>query len=202
MKTNLERTAQTEEILRLRAEGLSLRAIGERVGLSHQGVADRLSWVLAERVAVGAEEFRALESARLEALGLQAYDVLAEAEGEVRLKAIDRLLRLSESRRKLWALDMPQPLDVVLSRRMDLEGDLVADALSAALEALAVSGLDEGRQDVLRRYALALAQWRLLGGEGERPVPPAESAPVTPGGGLEADLAAFLEEEDGRDGRE
>lgn len=34
--------ARTEEILRLRQEGLSLRQIGERIGMSHQGVKQRL----------------------------------------------------------------------------------------------------------------------------------------------------------------
>jgi DNA invertase Pin-like site-specific DNA recombinase len=34
--------ARTEEILRLRQEGLSLRQIGERLGISHQGVKQRL----------------------------------------------------------------------------------------------------------------------------------------------------------------
>jgi DNA invertase Pin-like site-specific DNA recombinase len=34
--------AKTEEILRLRAEGLSLREIGRRLGISHQGVKQRL----------------------------------------------------------------------------------------------------------------------------------------------------------------
>jgi len=34
--------ARTEEILRLRAEGLTLREIGRRLGISHQGVKQRL----------------------------------------------------------------------------------------------------------------------------------------------------------------
>lgn len=34
--------ARTEDILRLRAEGLSLREIGRRLGISHQGVKQRL----------------------------------------------------------------------------------------------------------------------------------------------------------------
>jgi hypothetical protein len=194
LKTDPARAAQDEQILRLRIAGLPLRAIGERVGLSHQGVADRITAAISELVTPAAEEYRALEALRLDDLVRVAYGVLASADtGDLKLKAIDRLTKLSESRRKLWALDMPERLDVALSRRNSLEGDLVADALGAALEALEVSGLDGKRQQELREYAGQLAQWQLLGGQGPRPEPP----PAVPGpvqtGNLEAQFRALME---------
>lgn len=153
MKTDAARAGQDEEILRLRCAGLSLRAIGERVGLSHQTVSNRIEDVIRELVTPQADEWRALETARLDDLTRRAYAVLDGAESdEVKLKAVAQLERLSSSRRKLWALDMPQPIDVALSRRLDVEGDVVADAVAAALEVL---GLGEEQRVLAVRAAVA-----------------------------------------------
>lgn len=222
MKTDPVRAEQDEQILRLRCAGLSLRAIGARVGLSHQGVSDRITAALAELVAPAATEYRQLETARLDDLACAAYEVLDHAETQdLKLKAIDRLTRLSESRRKLLGLDATEPIAVTLSRRADVEGDIVGDALVTALEVLAVSGLPGERQEQLRVHALELAQWKLLGGVGERPVPPGAPASaavveesVTGQAGMEARLRelvagedvdvdallAEVDEEEGRDG--
>lgn len=164
-KTDAGRTVRDEEILRLRICGLTLRAIGQRVGLSHQGVANRLTAALSELITPAAEEYRQLEAERLDDLTRAAYQVLATADtGELKLRAVDRLTKLSESRRKLWALDMPQPIDIALSRRLDQEGDAVADALEAVVVAL---GLDEEQ----RVFALEAARARLLGEDPPTPVP-------------------------------
>lgn len=177
MKTDARRAEQDAEIFRLRVRGHSLRAIAEEVGLSHQTVANRIQDAIQELVVPAAEQWRAEETARLHDLARAAYGVLDNAEsGDTALKAIDRLLRISESRRKLWALDAPQPIDIALSRRADLEGELVGEALSVALEALDVAGLGGERERELKVYALALAQWKLgqIGGveSGPRPEPP------------------------------
>lgn len=190
MKTDPERAEQDEEILRLRCAGLSLRAIGERVGLSHQGVSDRIAAAIRELVNPAAEEWRALETARLDDLTRRAYEVLDGAEsGETALKAIAQLERLSASRRKLWALDMPQPIDVALSRRLDVEGDVVADAVAAALEVL---GLDEERRVLALQAAVAQ-----LAGEPlpEVPAPVVDAGPVARAG-MEARLRELTADED------
>jgi hypothetical protein len=159
MKTDPTRADQDEEILRLRCAGLSLRAIATRVGLSHQGVADRITAAIAELVTPAAEEWRSLETARLNDLTRLAYGVLAAADtGDLKLKAIDRLTKLSESRRKLWGLDATEPLRVSLERRNDMEGDLVAEAVTAVVSVLQ---LDEER----RQLALRAAQAALSGEE-------------------------------------
>jgi DNA-binding transcriptional MerR regulator len=210
MKTDPQRAEQDEQILRLRCSGLSLRAIAARVGLSHQGVSDRITDAIRELVSPVAEEWRALETARLDDLTVRAYRVLDEAEsGETALKAIAQLERLSASRRKLWALDMPQPIDIALSQRADAEGETVAAALSAALEALTVSGLDPARQEQLRVHALELARWKLLEMGQQDPGPPPEppvsgipdttlsaEAPVSGQAGMEARLRDLLADED------
>ncbi len=193
MKTDPIRGVQDEEILRLRCAGLSLRAIGERVGLSHQGVSDRITAAIQELVNPAAEEWRALESARLDDLTRRAYGVLDEAEtGETALKAIGQLERLSASRRKLWALDLPTPVDVVLSRRNDLEADVVVDAVAAVVEVLQ---LDEERRQLALRAAVA----RLSGEELPAPEPVAVEAPAEPRAGMESRLRDLVADEDGVD---
>lgn len=189
MKTDPERARQDEEILRLRCAGLSLRAIAAQVGLSHQGVADRIEAAIRELVDPRAEEWRALETARLDDLTRRAYDVLDGAEsGETALRAIAQLERLSASRRKLWALDMPQPIDVALSRRLDVEGEVVVDALTAALEVLQ---LGEEQRQLAVRAAVA----RLSGEELPAPLPVVE-VPVDPRVGMEQRLRDLVADED------
>jgi hypothetical protein len=187
MKTDPTEAARTEKILRLRVAGLSLRAIAGQVDMSHEGVAGRIRAALAELVVPVAEEYRQLETVRLDDLSRQAYQVLAGAgsDGELKLKAVDRLLRIGESRRKLWGLDMPQQLDVALSRRMELEGDVVADAVVAALDFLE---LDQEQQAA----ALEAAQAKLLG---EDPPPRPVVEPVEPERDLMADFRAFAARE-------
>lgn len=169
MKTDPARGVQDEEILRLRCAGLSLRAIGERVGLSHTAVSNRIEDAIRELVDPRAEEWRALETARLNDLTVRAYEVLDGAESdEVKLKAIAQVERLSASRRKLWALDMPQPIDVALSGRLDVESQAVVGALRAAFEALELSP----EQETWGAWAASVALHRMAGEE-----PPAEAPP-------------------------
>lgn len=173
MKTDPQRAEQDEEILRLRCAGLSLRAIASRVGLSHQGVSDRIAAAIRELVDPAAEEWRALETARLDDLTRRAYEVLDEAEsGETALKAIAQLERLSASRRKLWALDMPQPIDVALSGRLDVESELVVEALRAAFDALELSP----EQQAWAAYSASATLHRAAG---QDPPAPPPSPPVS-----------------------
>lgn len=189
MKTDPVRAEQDEEILRLRCSGLSLRAIAARVGLSHQGVSDRITAALAELVTPVATEYRELEAARLNDLTVRAYEVLDGAEGdEVRLKAIDRLTRLSESRRKLLGLDATEPIAVTFERHLDDQGHIVVAAVTAALEVLQ---LDEGRRQLAVRAAVA----QLSGEPLPEPEPAAVEEPVDPRAGMEQKLRDLVADE-------
>jgi transcriptional regulator with XRE-family HTH domain len=104
-------------------------------------------------------------------------------------KAVLAALRVMERTAKALGLDATEPLRVTLERRLDDEGQLVADALAAALDVL---GLTEDQ----RIAALAAAQCRLLGQD-----PPAAAAPVPPvvqpdpgKARLEADFRKFAAE--------
>jgi hypothetical protein len=157
----------------------------------------RISQVLGEvRATIG-------DAARTDAalLAAERADALLAAvwpaamEGDTR--AVMAALRVLERQAKAMGTDAVEPLRVTLDRRLDVEGELVATALGAALEALAVSGLDGERQEALRVYAIRLAEWKLLGGVGERPVPPAGAAPeaAEPEKDLMDDYRKFCEAE-------
>jgi hypothetical protein len=120
-----------QQALDLRKQGKSYRAIGDELSISeaqaHRDVKAALAR-LAELELASAEELRALELARLDTLAVEAWRILMSTHpyisgGKVlsgfttegkpigltddgpKLQAVDRLLRISESRRKLLGLD-------------------------------------------------------------------------------------------------
>jgi len=101
--------------LQLRIAGLSYRAIAREMDISvataHGDVMDALA-ELAEQQQANAEQLRALELERLDTLALAASRILRVATNTMQLAAIDRLIRISESRRKLLGLDLQSPLIV------------------------------------------------------------------------------------------
>lgn len=95
----------------LRKQGVGYRAIGAALGISeaqaHRDVQAALKRLATLEMA-SAEEYRTLELARLDTLTVAAARCARGATGDAtRLAAIDRLLRISESRRKLLGLDAP-----------------------------------------------------------------------------------------------
>lgn len=160
------------KIMRLRIAGWTLARIGEHVGLSTSQVHTVIGQRIAAEVQPAADELRALEITRLDDLLARAYTVMAdgEASGDLRLKAIDRALRVAERRAKLLGLDSPVQLDVALEQRLDVEADAVASALVAALDVL---DLDEQQ----RQAALGAAQAALMGQDPPVPAPAAAAQP-------------------------
>jgi hypothetical protein len=119
------------KVLAFRRAGASHRAIAVELGVDHSTISRDVKAIfqeLAEEQHASAEEYRAMELERLDTLSLEASRIL-QAEhplisgGKVltrftsdgkafgltdpgpKLQAIDRLLRISESRRKLLGLD-------------------------------------------------------------------------------------------------
>lgn len=105
------------QVLELRKKGLTLSKIGEQVGVSLTTVHKDLQAAFKELLAIEvkkANELRFLELQRMDAAELKINLILADKKtrDEVRLKCIDRLIKISESRRKLLGLDMPQRIDI------------------------------------------------------------------------------------------
>lgn len=124
--------------LELRAAGASYRAIGAQLRVSGKTAYEDVQAVLAELSAqtfASADEYRTMELERLDALTMEATRILRSPHplisgGKVlsgftdegkpigltddgpKLQAIDRLLRISESRRKLLGLDAQSPIIV------------------------------------------------------------------------------------------
>lgn len=139
--------------------GASQEAIAAEHGISQQ----RVSQVLAEvRDSIGDTprmDAALLAQERADAL-LAAVWPAARA-GDT--KAVLAALRVLERQAKALGTDAVEPVKVTLERRLDLEGELLADTLASVIDALDLSH-DQ------RVFALATAQAK-LGGE-PLPTPP------------------------------
>jgi len=115
-------TVRRAEAVELRAAGLSYRQIANRLGVdvavAHRDVRKALK-VYAERESVAVESARELEARRLDHALQQVARVLADdaIDHDVRLRAVDRLVRISESRRRLLGLDVDQSATVAVDGR-------------------------------------------------------------------------------------
>jgi hypothetical protein len=146
------------------------RAIALRIaGLDYQAIADQLGY--ADRAAAWVDIDRALkknlteEAEQIELLRHIAVQQLNRLQAAVWPKAIkgdtraaETALRVITQRCKLEGVEAPTR--IALQHRIDLDGDLVASALAAALDAL---DLDHEQ----RVKALGAAQQHLLGAGGE-----------------------------------
>ncbi len=119
---------------KLRAQGLSYAQIAEQMGMSGRSKAyEAVARCLNDTLKPPADELRILEAERLDDLTRKAYEVLTAdhivtqhgkivrgedgepvQDHEPVLKAIDRLLRLSDARRRLLGLDVPVRADVTV----------------------------------------------------------------------------------------
>jgi hypothetical protein len=162
--------------------GFTQEAIAAEHGISQQ----RVSQVLAEvRATVG-------DAARVDAalLAQERADALLAAvwpaarDGDTR--AVLAALKVLERMAKALGTDAVEPVTVSFERHVDEQGQVVADAVAAALEVL---GLDEGR----RQLAVSAAMARLSGEE--LPAVSVPAAVVEEKPDLMADFRRFAERE-------
>lgn len=144
----LDAAEKRAEAARLRSKGWDYRRIAEELGYSNRGSAyNAVQTVLAETVQEAGDELRQMERERLDRLSEAAWTVLerqhvvvsngrvVSLDGEPIpddapvLQAIDRLLRISESRRKLEGLDAPS--------RVSVEADALGQEIAHILDRLA-----------------------------------------------------------------
>lgn len=185
--------------------GKTYATISKELGVSEGLIAKRIKEAAENRVSPLVDHYRQIENDRLDSLLRSLQEGIEEGD----TRAINSAVRVSERRAKLLGLDAPEALSVSLSRAQDDAAGLLADALTAAVNAL----LDAVRPDPrwvadLRKYGEETARWALLGRQGEpprAPVPPPAPEPPTPGvvepsailpgpsgdAGLKSALAAF-----------
>lgn len=171
-------TAERDErIFRLKVRGLTERQIAKEVSLSPGRVHAIIEQRIAAHLGPVVGSMVALRDAELDDLWRKAQaQYVATDDPEVRLKAINVLKGINESKRKLHGADAPEALTIALERRVDEES---ADVVEAVMAALAAVSLPPDRQ----RYALEAAGARLRAIEGAEftppePLPPLASAPT------------------------
>lgn len=165
-----QRAQRAEKVFRLKLSGLPERRIAEVIGLSQSQVNKIVAQEAARRVGPVADEFVTMRDAELSELWRQVFTTMATAEdADGRLRAVDRLVKINESRRRLRGADAGETLTVQLDRRTDQETDAVVTAVLAALRVLRVDG--ERRQ-----YALEAAASMLRGDPEPEALPPAPAA--------------------------
>lgn len=161
--------------------GRTQESIAAEYGVSRQ----RVSQVLAEvRETIG-------DAARMDAalLAAERADTLLAAVWPAAMtgepKAVGAALRILERQAKAMGTDAVEPVTVALERRLSVEGEVVADALGAVLDAL---DLDHEQ----RVHALGVAQAVLLGED--PPAAPVAAPPVVEKPDLTAEFRRFAEE--------
>lgn len=166
--------------------GATQEAIAAEHGITQQ----RVSQVLAE-VREGLSEAERLDAALLaheRAQALLAAVWPAAMAGDT--KAVHAALKVLERQAKALGTDAEEPLKVSFERHLDSQGQLVAEALGAALSVL---GLSEEQRELAGRAAQAA----LLGEELPAPVStPAVGEPVDVRAGMERQLRGLVAGED------
>jgi transcriptional regulator with XRE-family HTH domain len=139
------------EIWRAHLHGHTQERIAADKGISQQRVSQIIRDIRAS-IPESSKVDAALDD--LERLSLVLAGLMPAAEtGDT--KAAGAVLRIIERRAKALGTDATEPLSIVLERHRDLEGQLVSDALAAALDVL-------GLTPEQRMAALGAAQQRLL----------------------------------------
>lgn len=123
--TDEERAEEVQQMLHARRAGASYAAIARQFGLNVKTVHEKITAALRDMPKDEAAELRMLEAQKLD----YAETRLAGAIKVGDVKAINALVRISESRRKLLGLDMPEQHEVKISR----EEESLIDQLAAAL---------------------------------------------------------------------
>lgn len=137
------------QVLKYRIQHASLRAIADKLGVSHQTVANDLTRALDELHQTELKEarnFRMLELQRLEL----ASNAIIERVLQGELEAVAQYRLLSESRRKLLGLDAPTALDVRLEEATpltDLPAQELKQTVARVLEMVEQEEADERNDD-------------------------------------------------------
>lgn len=134
--TEEERAAEVHQMVRMRTYGASYQAIGDHFGVSKDVAFRKIKAELRSLPQEDAADLRALEAAKLDAAELRLQDGIKEGN----VAAINTLVRVSESRRKLLGLDLPEQHEVKISREEESLIDQLVNALTEQQTRQAGSG--------------------------------------------------------------
>lgn len=121
----LARLNEIDRAFTLRLEGLSVRAVAIELGRDHRTISRWIDEEIERRISPKVEKLREMAIARLDEMSREAWAVLRAAPrgGELRLKALDRLIQIERRRAATIGSDSPVRVDAVLTERTqaDLE---------------------------------------------------------------------------------
>ncbi|MFD5078055.1 hypothetical protein [Streptomyces sp. NPDC058371] len=161
-----------EKIFKLKVRGLTERQIAKEVSLSPGRVHAIIEQRIAAHLGPVVGSMVAVRDAELSDLWLKAQAQYAAAnDPDTKLKAINTLRAVNESRRRLHGADAPEALTVSLEHRISEESAEVVEAIMAGFAAV---GLPPDR----RAYGLEAAAGRLKALEGGEFTPPEPMPPL------------------------
>lgn len=108
----------------MRLQGMPYHAIAETLRVSRETVRKYVHEWMDKLEIEKVEEIRQMELDRLDKLQFAVDDMLASPNPKVRLSAIEKAVKLQESRRKLLGLDAAEKVDVEINHKSQAEIDL------------------------------------------------------------------------------
>lgn len=130
-KLQVTRAEDTSEMLRLRRDGWSYRAIGEHFAITHSSVYERVQKALHDTVAESADEVRTLELERLDKMQARLEAKIEAGD----MKAIATALSIMDRRAKYLGIDAPAKTEVTVALQETSEIDAAVAELVAAMKA-------------------------------------------------------------------
>lgn len=166
--------------MQLKREGLTVRDIADRTGLSPSTVQRRITAGVEMTVSSSVAELRVSETARLAKLSAALEPKVKKGD----VPAVAEARRIGESLRKLHGADAPVVQEIHLDARIDTEAEATVGALMAAVSAVVeLLDLDAGWSADVEKFALGVAVHALDPTAGPPPEPPKRKLALMPGSG-------------------
>lgn len=125
-----ERAEEVQQMLHARRAGASYPAIARQFGLNVKTVHEKVTAALRDMPKEEAAELRALEAQKLDYAETRLQGQIMVGN----VGAINALVRISESRRRLLGLDMPQQHEVKISREEQTLAEQMARELQTKFD--------------------------------------------------------------------
>lgn len=134
----IDRAERRDSAVQLRREGLTLRQIAARLGISPATAHEDISRALADIPAESVEELRTVWGERLESATAVVMPQVEAGD----LDAVDRLVRLTDRAAKLYGLDAPANIQVQ-SAQAEVDLDATVDKIMAAAQLAVLNDADQ-----------------------------------------------------------
>lgn len=127
--------------LQYRLSGMTYSQVADRLKMPTNSVRALIQYALRTAEADSVEEMRELENHRLDAMQRAIWPAVEEGD----LQAVDRALKIAQTRAKLNGLEAPKKLELALSVRQEMEQAL--GHLEALVEGEVVPEIEQSDED-------------------------------------------------------